>query len=64
MTADLERRLLNYTRAAAYIGVSVRTMKEIGGPQGVVAQVKLGHRVLFDKVDLDAYIDRAKKASA
>lgn len=64
MTTDLERRLLNYTRAAAYIGVSVRTMKQIGGPQGVIAQVKLGHRVLFDKADLDAYIERAKRASA
>ena len=63
MTAELERRLLNYTRAAAYLGVSLRTMKELGGPQGSIARVTIANRVLFDKTDLDRYIDAAKKAS-
>ena len=60
---DLERRLLNYERAAAYLGISVRAMKELGGPQGQILQVKLGGRVLFDKTDLDAHIERVKRAS-
>lgn len=55
--------MLDYARAAAYLGISVRGMKELGGPGGKVLQVKIGHRVLFDRDDLDAYIERVKKAS-
>lgn len=60
---DAERRLLNYDRAAAYLGISLRAMKDIGGPRGQILQVKIGERVLFDKADLDAYIERVKRAS-
>lgn len=66
-----ERRLLSYKLAAAYLGISERAMKEIGGPgssgkvkdRDKIQQVKIGHRVLFDRSDLDAYIERIKKAS-
>lgn len=61
--ADAERRLLDYTRAAAHLGISLRSMKEIGGPNGVIRQVHIGHRVLFDKTDLDIYIEKQKAAS-
>lgn len=60
---DAERRLLDYTRSAAYLGISLRSMKTIGGPKGQIRQVAIGSRVLFDKADLDAYIDRVKRAS-
>lgn len=63
LPTDVERRLLNYERAAAYIGVSVRTMKELGGPNGRIPRVNIEGRVLFDKVDLDAFIDKTKRAS-
>lgn len=61
--ADAERRLLDYTRSAAYLGISLRGMKELGGPNGQIRQVPIGARVLFDKADLDAYIERLKRAS-
>lgn len=58
--ADAERRLLDYARAAAYLGVSVRTMKDLSA-RGEVLKVQIGHRVLFDRVDLDAFIERLKR---
>lgn len=61
--ADVERRLLDYTRAAAYLGISVRAMKSLGGPQGEIPQVQIGARVLFDKADLDSHIEKIKRAS-
>lgn len=63
MTAPLERRLFDYAHAATYLGIGVRKMKEIGGPNGVIRQVKIDSKVLFDKVDLDAFIDARKAAS-
>lgn len=63
LPADAERRLLNYERAAAYLGISQRAMKELGGPDGKIQRVEIGHRVLFDRADLDAYIERMKRAS-
>lgn len=61
--AQLERRLLNYERAAAYLGISVRAMKDLGGPNGKILQVKIGARVLFDRDDLDEYVEKIKRAS-
>lgn len=60
---DAERRLYDFTRAAIYLGVSVRKMKELGGPGGQILRVPLGNRVLFDKVDLDAYVERLKRSA-
>lgn len=61
--APIERRLFDYARAAAYLGISLRKMKEIGGPNGVIMRVEIGNKKLFDKVDLDAYVERLKAAS-
>ena len=63
LPTDVERRLLNYERAAAYIGVSVRTMKSLGKEGGAIPRVCIESRVLFDKADLDAFIDKTKRAS-
>lgn len=63
LPADAERRLLNYERAAAYLGISVRSMKNLGGPKGQIVQVKIGERVLFDKADLDGYIEKLKRSA-
>ncbi|MCW2758703.1 MAG: DNA-binding protein [Nocardioidaceae bacterium] len=57
---DAERRLLDYTRAAAYLGISVRGFKELART-GEVLKVPVGNRVLFDRVDLDSFVDRAKR---
>jgi len=60
---QVERRLLNYKSAAVYLCISERAMKDLGGPGGQILQVKIGHRVLFDLVDLDAYIDKLKRSA-
>ena len=61
---DAERRLLNFARAAAYLGISLRSMHDLGAAKtGVIPRVEIGHRVLFDKADLDAYVERVKRGS-
>lgn len=57
-----ERRLLSYAHAAEYLGISLRGMKEIAA-KGEIRKVQIGSRVLFDRGDLDAYIERVKRAS-
>lgn len=59
---DAERRLLDYTRLSAYLGVSMRVAKQLAA-DGQIRKVQIGHRVLFDKADVDAYVERIKKAS-
>lgn len=59
---NLERRLLNYKAAAMYLGISLRAMGELA-KDGEVRKTQIGHRVLFDVHDLDAFIERVKKAS-
>lgn len=62
--ADVERRMLSFALAAAYLGVSLRAMKgELGGPQGEIPRVVIAGRVLFDRQDLDAYIEKAKRSA-
>lgn len=57
-----ERRMLSYALAAAYLGISLRGMKELAA-NGEVLKVPIGARVLFDREDLDAFIDRKKRAA-
>lgn len=59
---DAERRLLDYGRAAAYLGISLRGMKELAAKDEIL-KVTIGARVLFDREDLDAFIDRKKRAA-
>jgi excisionase family DNA binding protein len=62
LPTDVERRLLNYERAAAYLGVSVRTMKSLAA-DGKVVKIPLCGKVLFDRADLDAFIDKTKRSA-
>lgn len=43
-------RLLGAAEAAAYLGISATTLRGLGIPQR-----QLGGRVLWDRLDLDAY---------
>lgn len=56
------RRLLNYKDAATYLGIGVRSVQLLAA-DGQVLKVQIGHRVLFDIADLDAYIERIKASS-
>lgn len=60
--APVERRMLNYERAAAYLGISVRAVKQLAADDQIV-KTPIGHRVLFDKADLDAFIERVKRSA-
>ncbi len=56
-------RLLNVRDAAAYLSVTVWFIRTLGW-DGTVPVLKLGNRWLFDKADLDAYVDRLKSQAA
>lgn len=64
MTAPraLERRLFPVEEAAHYIGISKRSMWQLI-KDGEVLKVTIRSRTLVDRADLDAYIERIKKAS-
>lgn len=58
----IQRRLLGYPELAAYLGISLRAAKGLAS-DGAIQKVLIGHRVLFDMVDVDSFIDRTKRAS-
>lgn len=49
-------RGLSKDQAAEYLGIGVTLLMELGVPY-----VKLGRRCVFDKVDLDAWLDEYKQ---
>ncbi len=55
----LPRRLYPLPEAAGYLGVSVRTVRELIW-RGELPQVRVARRVLLDVRDLDAYIAAQK----
>lgn len=56
------KRLLNYGELAHYLGVSLRTAKQLAA-EGAIRKTEIGHRVLFDIQDADAYIERIKRSA-
>jgi excisionase family DNA binding protein len=52
-------RLLSQQEAAVYLGISYWTLRDLTF-RGEVPHVKIGRRILIDRLDLDAYLDRAK----
>ena len=59
-TIESERRLLSEADAAHYLGISYWTIRNLRF-LGELPSVKIKRRILLDKLDLDAYIARAKK---
>lgn len=55
----LPPRLLSQHEAAAYLGISYWTLRDLTF-RGEVPHVKIGRRILVDRLDLDAYLDRVK----
>ena len=52
-------RLFNVRDAATYLGTTVWFIRNLGWSDALPV-LKLGNRWLFDKSDLDAYVDRMK----
>ncbi len=61
-----QRRLLPVEAAAAYLGISPKTIRNGLGPRAVkpfpIKPVRLAGRVLFRREDLDSYIDGLEAA--
>ena len=53
------RRLLSLNDTAAYLGVSPWTVRELQW-KGKLPRVRISHRLLFDRGDLDRLIEREK----
>ncbi len=54
-----EKRLYNVPEAARYLGLSVWGIRELHY-SGKIAAVRNGRRMLFDRADLDQWIERSK----
>ena len=54
-----EPRLLSQQDAAGYLGVSYWTIRDLVFRRELPF-VKIGRRILVDRMDLDAYLDRSK----
>lgn len=54
------KRLLSAREAAAYLGLSHRTLW-LWAQKGMIPVVRLRRRVLFDQVDLDAVIEACRQ---
>ena len=59
--AERETRLLNVNQTAEYLSISPKTIRNGLGPKAKdpfpIPSKKIGKRRLFDKRDLDCYID-------
>jgi excisionase family DNA binding protein len=54
-----EPRLLSQHEAARYLGISYWTVRDLVFRREIPF-IKIGRRVLVDRLDLDAYLDRSK----
>ena len=54
-----EPRLLSQQDAASYLGISYWTIRDLVFRRELPC-VKIGRRILVDRMDLDAYLDRSK----
>ncbi len=56
-------RMLNVQAAAEYTGATVWFMRTLAWEKKVPSVI-LGNRLLFDRADLDSFLDRAKAGAA
>ena len=59
----IQPRLLHVRAAAEYIGATVWFVRTLAWEKKI-PHVLFGHRLLFDKADLDRYVDSQKVAAA
>ena len=60
--STLVPRLLTVNQSAAYLNCAVWAVRKLNW-DGLVRGVQVGRRLLFDKNDLDKYVDALKRAS-
>ncbi len=55
-------RLLSQRESATYLGISYWTLRDLTF-RGEIPHVKIRRRILVDRLDLDAYLERMKVGS-
>jgi len=63
IVSAVQPRLLNVKDAAAYLGATVWHVRSLVWAKKLVA-MRMGHRQVFDLVDLDAFVERLKRSAA
>ncbi len=61
--AGVQPRLIGIKDAAKYLGCTIWAARSLAWNKAV-PHVRIGSRVLFDRTDLDRYIDAQKMAAA
>lgn len=59
----MSKRMLRDAEAAAYVGLAPATLRKFRVTGGGPAFIKLGRAVVYDPSDLDAWLDRHRRAS-
>ena len=64
ITGAIEPRLLSIKQASSYLNCTIWATRSLAWNRDV-ASLKIGNRILFDRTDLDAFIEKQKvQASA
>jgi excisionase family DNA binding protein len=58
-SSAIKPRLLSQEDAASYLGISYWTIRDLVFRKEIPF-VKIGRRILHDRLDLDGYLDRSK----
>ncbi|MFB3917245.1 MAG: helix-turn-helix domain-containing protein [Terriglobales bacterium] len=61
--AGVHPRLIGIKDAAKYLGCTIWAARSLAWSRAVPS-LKIGHRVLFDRADLDAYVETQKTGVA
>ncbi len=59
-TTSTVRRLLSVKEAGLYLGLSPWTIRSLGW-SGQIPEVRVGRRVLYDRQDLDRFVEASKR---
>lgn len=60
--SPIERRMFPRKDAAYYLGISLRALDQLAS-DGEVLKTRIAGRVVYDRVDLDAYVERIKRSA-
>lgn len=59
----MEQRLMKLDSAALYLGIGITTLKNLVRAKKI-AKVKVGYSTLFDRRELDRFVDELSSPSA
>ena len=62
IVSSVQPRMFSVKDAAVYLGTTVWQVRTLVWSKRLAA-LRLGHRQVFDRVELDAFVERLKRAS-